>query len=263
MNKILEPADQVQIEQDIFDAHFHIIDSQFPIISNQNYTPVSFTLETYRQTIMPLGIVSGALISGSFNGFDQSYLRTLLPILGPQWVGVTQVPLDVSDQTIIDLKNIGVRAFRFNAYRGFIHHIDDMVCFAMRAYALGQWHMEIYADTAVFMPHVEKLSKLPKIVIDHLGMSEKGLPVLLDLVDAGAYVKATGFGRVDMNVPIVLEKIAASNPNALIFGTDLPSTRAKRPFSRTDIELIKQVLGPVLARKALWSNARSLYQLSK
>jgi len=84
--------------------------------------------------------------------------------------------------------------------------------------------------------------------------------VLLDLVDAGAKIKVTGFGRVSMNVPKALELIAARNSNALMFGTDLPSTRAKRPFEAEDIALIRNVLGPINAQKTLWSNAVGLYR---
>jgi predicted TIM-barrel fold metal-dependent hydrolase len=125
---------------------------------------------------------------------------------------------------------------------------------------VGKWHAEIYADSAALKPHVAKLSKLPQIVIDHMGMTEQGLPVLLDLVDAGAKIKVTGFGRVSMNVPKALELIAARNSNALMFGTDLPSTRAKRPFEAEDIALIRNVLGPINAQKTLWSNAVGLYR---
>jgi hypothetical protein len=63
-----------------------------------------------------------------------------------------------------------------------------------------------------------------------------------------------------MNVPKALEAIARRNPNALVFGTDMPSTRAKRPFAASDLQLVKDVLGPELARKALWSNGVSLYR---
>ena len=93
-----------------------------------------------------------------------------------------------------------------------------------------------------------------------MGMTEQGLPALLDLVDAGAKIKLTGFGRVSMNVPKAIEQIAARNSNAPMFGTDLPSTRAKRPFEPTDITLIKNVLGSKNATKALWSNAVNLYK---
>jgi len=244
----------------IFDAHCHIIDKRYPIVPNQGYTPPSFTLEEYRQQTIPLGITSGAIVSGSFHGYDQSYLRALLPQMGPRWVGITQVPQDVPDAEIASLASIGVRGLRFNIYRGRIDSVDDIVSLATRAHAVGKWHAEIYADSAALKPHVAKLSKLPQIVIDHMGMTEQGLPVLLDLVDAGAKIKVTGFGRVSMNVPKALELIAARNSNALMFGTDLPSTRAKRPFEVEDIALIRNVLGPINAQKTLWSNAVGLYR---
>ena len=244
---------------DIFDAHCHIIDSRYPIIANQGYTPPPFSLEQYQQQTRPLGVTAGAIVSGSFHGNDQTYLRALLPQLGPRWVGVTQLAPDVSDVEIASLAAIGIRALRFNIFRGRIDTVDDIVSLANRAHAAGGCHAEIYADAAALRPHVAKLSKLPQIVIDHMGMTEEGLPVVLDLVDAGARIKATGFGRVNMNVPKAIERIAARNPNALIFGTDLPSTRAKRPFEVADIALVKSVLGPTLARRALWDNAVSLY----
>ena len=95
--------------------------------------------------------------------------------------------------------------------------------------------------------------------IDHLGMTQAGVPVLLDLVAAGVKVKATGFGRVKMDVARTLEAIAARNPSALMFGTDLPSTRAARPFEPADVDLLRRVLGHDLARHALWDNARAFY----
>jgi predicted TIM-barrel fold metal-dependent hydrolase len=244
----------------IFDAHCHIIDTRYPIISNQGYTPPSFTLEEYKAQTMPLGITSGAIVSGSFHGNDQSYLRALLPQLGPRWVGITQVPPDISDAEIASLALIRVRGLRFNVFRGRIDSVDDIVALATRTHNIGKWHAEIYADAAALRPHVAKLSKLPQIVIDHMGMTEQGLPVILDLVDSGAKIKVTGFGRVNMNVPKALELIAARNPNALMFGTDLPSTRAKRPFESADIQLVKDVLGPIVSEKALWSNAVGLYR---
>ncbi len=247
-------------QTDIFDAHCHIIDKHYPIVPNQGYVPPSYSIEEYRHQTIPLGITAGAIVSGSFHGYDQTYLRALLPVLGPRWVGITQVPPDVPDIEIASLSSIGVRGLRFNIYRGRIDSVDDIVALATRANSIGQWHAEIYADASALKPHVAKLSKLPQIVIDHMGMNEEGLPVILDLVDAGAKIKITGFGRVNMNVPRTIEQIAARNPNALMFGTDLPSTRAKRPFEAIDIDLIRNILGPINATKTLWSNALSLYK---
>lgn len=245
----------------IFDAHFHIIDRKFPIVTNQGYTPPHFPKDDYLAATKPLGVQAGAIVSGSFQGVDQTYLEDLLPKLGKGWVGVTQVPTAISDDEIAKLSKLGVRALRFNMFRGGIDGIDDLMSLAKRAYAAGRWHAEIYADAAALAPHVDKLAQLPQIVIDHLGMTEAGLPVVLDLARAGAKVKATGFGRVKLNIASALERIATMNPNALMFGTDLPSTRAERPFQPSDIELVEKVLGEALAKRAFWDNAAALYRI--
>jgi len=43
-----------------------------------------------------------------------------------------------------------------------------------------------------------------------------------------------------------------------VFGTDIPSTRAKRPFETSDIDLVEKVLGPELAKQAFWDNPLAL-----
>ena len=95
-----------------------------------------------------------------------------------------------------------------------------------------------------------------------LGMTEAGVPVLLELVAAGCKVKATGFGRTKVDIPKTLERIARQDPAALVFGTDLPSTRADRPFLTSDIDLIERVLGPALSRRTFWDNALALYRVT-
>jgi predicted TIM-barrel fold metal-dependent hydrolase len=245
----------------LFDSHCHIIDHRFPIVPNQGYTPPNFPLEDYLAQAKPLGVVAGAVVSGSFQANDQTYLMDLLPKLGPAWVGVTQISNDYPDAEIARLGALGVRAVRFNVFRGRIDSVDDIVALATRCHSVAGWHAEIYADAAALKPHIDMLAKLPKFSIDHLGMNEEGLPVLLDLVAAGWKVKATGFGRVKMDVPKVLEAVAKKSPDALVFGTDIPSTRAARPFEPADIDLIERVLGRELAQKAFWDNPLALYRI--
>ena len=256
----LAPAQSGGFRGRLFDCHCHIIDPRFPLVQNQGYTPSPFPLAEYRARVAPLGIMGGAIVSGSFHGHDQTYLKNALAQLGYGWAGVTQLPADVPDAEIAALSMLGVRALRFNLFRGRIDNVDELVSLAGRARAAGGMHAEIYADAATLAPHVARLAKLPQLVIDHLGMSEAGLPVVLDLVDAGAKVKATGFGRVKMNVPAALERIARRDPRALMFGTDLPSTRAERPFADDDIGLIRRVFGAELAHQVLWDNAVDLYR---
>lgn len=246
----------------IFDAHFHIIDPGFPLVANQGYLPPAYPLSAYRAASGPLGVAGGAVVAGSFQGFDQGWLLATLAALGPGWAGVAQVPPNFADEELVKLAAAGVRGLRFNMFRGSIDKVDDLVALASRAHRICGWHAEIYADAASLAPHAGRLTKMAApLSIDHLGMTQAGLPVLLDLVAAGVKVKATGFGRVKMDVPRALEAIAARDPTALMFGTDMPSTRTVRPFQPSDIAMARQVLGPELAGRALWDNARAFYRM--
>jgi predicted TIM-barrel fold metal-dependent hydrolase len=244
----------------IFDAHFHIIDSRFPLVPNQGYLPDAFPADAYIARTEPLGACGGAIVSGSFQAFDQTYLVDALERLGPAYVGVTQLPATATDREILELDRRGVRALRFNLYRSESVRPEVVETLARRVHSLAGWHVELYAgpdDLAAIAP---MLHTLPRIVIDHLGMSAAALPTLLDLVADGAYVKASGFGRVSVDVPTTLREIAAINPNALLFGTDLPSTRARVPFDRRDIDLVRTILGETIAGRVLYDNAVALYR---
>ena len=215
----------------IFDSHFHIIDSRFPLIPNLSYLPPNFTAKDYLKQAKPLHIVGGAIVSGSFQAFDQTYLIAALKELGPSYVGVTQLLATVSDEEIIRLNAAGVRAIRFNIQRGGSEKLDKMEQFALRVHEIVRWHIELYIDSKELKDLAPVLIRLPAVSIDHLGLSKEGFPTLLSLVEKGTKVKASGFGRVDFDVALALKEIASANPDALMFGTDLPSTRAPRPFS--------------------------------
>ncbi|MER2030818.1 MAG: amidohydrolase family protein [Solibacillus sp.] len=243
----------------IFDAHFHIIDYQFPVIESQGYMPPSYDVAAYSEETKDLSIQGGAIVSGSFQGFDQTYLLHSLKQMGPAFCGVTQLPYTVSDEEIVALHKNGVRALRFNIKRGGSEDLSKLDYFARRVHELVGWHSELYIDAKELPEITATIKKLPAISIDHLGLSEEGLPHLLKLVDKGVRVKATGFGRVELNVQKALREIYSINPDALMFGTDLPSTRAKRPFEVADIKLIQQLFDEQASEKILYTNASQWY----
>jgi predicted TIM-barrel fold metal-dependent hydrolase len=243
----------------IFDAHFHIIDFDFPITENQGYVPPSYVVEDYQKDTATYTIGGGAIVSGSFQGFDQDYLVNTLEKMGSAFCGVTQLPFSVTDDEIIDLHKKGVRALRFNVRRGGSEDLSKLDYFARRVHDLAGWHSELYIDAKDLPDIAPTIEKLPAISIDHLGLSEEGLPHLLKLVEKGVRVKATGFGRVELDVENALKSIYATNPEALMFGTDLPSTRAKRPFEYADVELIQELFDAMAAEKILYQNAVNFY----
>lgn len=246
----------------IFDAHCHIIDSAYPLIPNNGYTPEFFSVDDYQKRTHALGIIGGAVVSGSFQGFDQTYLIAALKRLGPGFVGVTQLPASVTDSELETLHQHGVRALRFNLKRGGSEQLDQLESMARRVHDCVGWHCELYIDSRELPAIENRLLRLPALSIDHLGLSHEGLPSLLRLAGHGVRIKACGFGRVDFAVPGVLQQIHSANPHALMFGTDLPSTRAPRPFEDTDIVLLIDALGEDGAGRALWQNAREFYRLS-
>lgn len=244
----------------IFDAHLHIIDPRFPLQENEGYLPPPFTVADYRARTANLNVIGGAVVSGSFQGFDQDYLTAALAELGDGFVGVTQLPAATPDSEILRLDEAGVRALRFNVRRGGSEDIDRLEAFANRVYDLAGWHVELYIDSTRLDDLYDTLLRLPAVSIDHLGLSARGLPSLLRLVERGLYVKATGFGRVDFDVAETLRALCDANPYAVMFGSDLPSTRAPRPFSDSDISLIINALGDDMARRVLCDNAKILYR---
>jgi predicted TIM-barrel fold metal-dependent hydrolase len=248
----------------VFDAHLHVIDPRFPLVANQGYVPDPFTVDDYRAATAELNIVGGAVVAGSFQGgsdpsvVEQSptvavqrgqtplaWLADALGRLGPGFVGVVELHAGVSDEAVLALDAAGVRAVRFNVRRG--GTLDERL--ARRVHELAGWHAEVYAGGRELAALEDRLRKLPRLCVDHLGLDADALPVLRRL---GCMVKATGFGRVDLDVEATLR---ALDPDRLLFGTDLPGTRARRPFAPADLELVAAI-----APQALADNARAWYR---
>jgi predicted TIM-barrel fold metal-dependent hydrolase len=139
--------------------------------------------------------------------------------------------------------------------------LSQLESFAHRVYDLAGWHVELYIDSRELESMAEALCRLPAVGIDHLGLSREGLPVLCRLAERGVRVKATGFGRVDFDVRQALRDLWTANPDGLMFGTDLPSTRAPRPFSEADLDLVRETFDEDAAEKVLYENAASFYRL--
>jgi predicted TIM-barrel fold metal-dependent hydrolase len=226
-----------QVRVAVFDAHLHIIDPRFPLVANQGYVPEPFTVEDYRAATAGLDVVGGAVVAGSFQGFDRACLVDALDRLGPAFVGVAQLDPATRDDEILELDAAGVRAVRFNLHRG--GALDDDL--AHRVHELAGWHAEVYATD--LPAHEQRLRALPRLVVDHLGMNDEGLAAAVRL---GAMVKATPRFHGDLRVVA---------PDKLLFGTDLPGTRANRAFEPADLDRVER-----LVPAALVDNARAWYR---
>ncbi|GAB3706199.1 amidohydrolase family protein [Corynebacterium nasicanis] len=243
----------------LFDTHLHIIDPRYPLIPNQGYVPEAFSVADYRRRTAGLDIVGGAVVSGSFQAFDTEFLVAALKKLGPDFVGVAQVPGDISDSEILRLDARGVRAVRFNLARGGSAGLEVLDSLARHVYDVAEWHTELYVDARHLPELHDTLAALPAVSVDHLGLSRAGLPHLLRLVEHGTKVKATGFGRLDDHPAEAIRAIMDVDPTALMVGTDLPSTRSPRPFDVSDLEILRDSVDPEHLEAVFRTNAEAFY----
>lgn len=243
----------------IFDAHFHIINPKYPLVANNGYLPPNFTTDDYLKFTEEYEIIGGAVVSGSFQAFDQNYLIDALKTLGKGFYGVANIPVNITSEELEILNNANVVAVRFNLKRGGSEKIDHIEKLANQLYDQYGWHTELYVDSAELKDLRAVLESIPKFSIDHLGMSDRSLNELYYWVERGVKVKATGFGRVNLDPIAVMKTIYKLNPKALMFGTDLPSTRARVPFSRNDLDQIIENFEPAELSNILYTNAEEWY----
>lgn len=244
-----------------FDSHFHIIDPNSPLTPNKGFLPKPFTYDQYLKEIARLNISlkGGAVVSGSFQEFDTAYLIHALAHLGPQYVGVINMSHETSDDEIISLHRSGVRAVRFNLYRGGSETLNNLESLANRVHDLTNWHIELYINSVNLKSIMPYLLRLPKICIDHLGLTSDGFNDLLKLVGNGAHVKATRFSLLNFDIKKTMRTIYNTNPGSLLFGTDLPSTRAPRLINNEDLNLFVDTFNESELTKVMYSNAFGLY----
>ena len=241
----------------LFDAHLHIADPRFALVPNAGYVPPPFAPDAYRAAVAGLGVVGGAVVAGSFQSADPAWLLDALAALGPAFVGVTRADdAPVTDAEIAALDRAGVRAVRLTLHRGAA--LRDAARLARQVWDAAGWHVEVYADGAALAAAEPVLAQMPRVVVDHLGLTPDALPVLRRLLAAGGAVKATGFGRLAFDPAPVVADLAAHG--TVVVGTDLPSTRAPRPFRPADLAAVADALGPERARRAFLDDAVALYR---
>lgn len=95
-------------------------------------------------------------------------------------------------------------------------------------------------DSDVLEELLPQLKGIPRVCLDHFGLSKGGFDTVVKLAEGDAYVKASGSSGVDFSISSALKTLYDANPNGLIFGTDLPGTRAPRPFCIKDDEVIRE-----------------------
>lgn len=243
----------------IFDSHFHIINPKYPLFENNGYLPPSFTIKNYQEKTQDLEIGGGAIVSGSFQKFNQDYLVDSLNKLGDNYFGVANISIEMGEYELNKLDKENIVAVRFNLKRGGSESLDNLVELSNHLFDKYNWHTELYVDSKDLKELNSILMEIPKFSIDHLGLSKEGILSLYHWAEKGVKIKATGFGRINFDPIPVMKKIYNINPNSLMFGTDLPSTRSNIPFNFKDIDLIKKNFTKLEQENIFFKNSKEWY----
>ncbi len=244
----------------VFDSHFHIIDLRFPLVTDSGFLPQEFSCAHYQARAKQLNIVGGAVMSGSFARVRPDLSGGCTPDAGPllrRRYTAARLDTRCGDSRMAPGRSAGV-AVQPQARRS--AGVEELEPFARRMSETAGWRVELYVDSRELANLFDRLVGLPAVAIDHLGLSRSGFSMLVQLVERGGYIKVSGFGRIDFDPRQAMDDFASVNADALLFGTDLPSTRARRPFRNQDLDLVVEVLGSEIAEKVLYRNAVSLYR---
>jgi predicted TIM-barrel fold metal-dependent hydrolase len=250
----------------LFDSHFHIFEPNQPLQANNGFLPSDYSAQQYLAAATTFGMTGGALVASSFEADANETLIANLSRLPAGYVGIASLDSSVSDAEIHRLHEAGVRGIRFNLRRLQLESPQKLMDLALRVHRLHAWHTELYVDSTQLGELRPLLYELPAFSIDHLGLSTEGMAEVFNLVEQGARVKFSGLGRLNFNrnqVAQIISEIHAINPNALMFGSDLPSVRSSRQLAQDDINLVHELFNEKSADMILCRNALRFYRLDK
>jgi 2-pyrone-4,6-dicarboxylate lactonase len=155
------------------DVHAHVFGpgDRFPYAPERKYTPVDAPMEVLFARQGFLGIDRTVIVQATCHGADNRALLAALRAAGERARGVATVRDDVTDDTLAELHEAGVRGVRFNFVRRLVDPKPDTYyrSIAERIATLG-WHVVAYFEPADLAERWDLFTTLPTdLVVDHMG----------------------------------------------------------------------------------------------
>lgn len=269
------------------DSHAHVFGpySQFPLAEDRSYTPDENGPAEFIRHLDRLGFERGVLVTASAQGDDNGTMLTALRAYPQRLRGVAVVRGDVSDRTLDELNEAGVRGARFNLYkhdgRAVYRNgvgIEDFTALAPRLKERG-WHAQIWVhapDLVDLAPTL--LHPGLDLVVDHMGRmstargtGDAGFQFLCGLLrDGKAWSKISGADRNTasgapyLDIAPFAQALLAANPDRVVWGTDWPHINYFKEGQVPDDGALVNLLGDwmpdaVLRKRVLVDNPARLY----
>ncbi|MES2399584.1 MAG: amidohydrolase family protein [Pseudomonadota bacterium] len=226
-----------------WDCHVHVFDEAAPVAPG-HYVPSHRPLAAIEALAQSNGFGRLVLVQPSVYGTDNKVLLDALKAGQGRHRGVVVIDASISDAALADMHALGVRGVRFNLVSpvGIAAAADTATVFrtlAPRLRALG-WHVQWYPkpeDLPVIAAlHASPAAQGVPAVLDHLaGMhaelppDDAAWPVLAGLAQSGAWVKLSGWYRLQASAPYdaldsAISRVAALFGTRLVWGSDWPHT---------------------------------------
>ncbi|WP_233236862.1 amidohydrolase [Bordetella sp. LUAb4] len=225
------------------DCHVHIVGEQdaYPMLPDRPYTAGPATVADLRAHMARLGLARAVIVQPSFYGTDNRLLVDSLAAMDGDGRGIAVLADDVSDSTLGELHDAGVRGVRINLES--VGASDpETVARAFGTWAgrlRGQgWHIQAYASVDAIAGAAPRLRGLGlPLVLDHfsatparLALDDARVRAVIDLVGSGAaYVKLSGSYRINQGataqqVTALARAFLDANPERAVWASDWPHT---------------------------------------
>lgn len=267
--------------KDAVDAHCHVFGpaDQFPFAETRKYTPCDAPAEKLFALRDHLGFSRNVIVQASCHETNNDALVDALRKAGDLARGVAVVSPDITDDALMQLDAVGVRAVRFNFVKRLVDTTPRSVFMgiAEKVARLG-WHVVVYFESPDLADLAGFLKELPTpIVIDHMGRPDvsKGIDdpnfeLFTDLMasDDKFWTKVSCPERLTVDGPPYgdvipfAKRLVERFPDRVLWGTDWPHPNMKShmPDDGHLVDVIPKIAPTKeLQTKLLVTNPTQLY----
>ncbi|MGH9303696.1 MAG: amidohydrolase family protein [Acidimicrobiales bacterium] len=255
------------------DAHCHVFGpgDVFPYAKERKYTPCDAGKEELFALRDLLGFDKNVVVQASCHGSDNSALLDALRGSKGRARGVASLAPEVSDETLAEMDEAGVRAVRFNFIRRLVDDRpeSDYRKIAQRVGELG-WHVVVYFEAADLASRFELLTSFEtQVVVDHMGRPDTTRDVdgpefalFLRLMSKhdNFFCKVTCPERLSVSGPPHYDdvvpfarRLVEEFPGRVLWGTDWPHPNLKdnMPDDGSLVDFIPRIATSEQARHSL------------
>jgi predicted TIM-barrel fold metal-dependent hydrolase len=235
------------------DCHVHVVGpkDRFPLSPDRVYTPIDASVADLKAMLARLQLERVVLVQISVYGFDNACMMAALDQL-PNARAVAVLPDDAPGSQLDDFHRLGVRGLRLNIATGGNAALDAVRARLRGAAAMcarNGWHVQMFIGPDLVDALTPLMLELPvPVVIDHFGKmapdsGDGELRNLTRLLESGrGWVKISGAYRIaddprDPRIDALARRLAAANPDNVVWGSDWPHSSDHRGAELRLIEM--------------------------